>query len=75
MKKNIRFLKKIIILCLTANVFITLSTLFICIRANEISPGILTTLLGAWSIELALSAFIKGSESKKKVTESNEIID
>ena len=66
MKKNIRFLKKITILCVVMNTIITFTTLAICILQREISAGILSALLGSWSIELGLSAFIKNSEKQKE---------
>lgn len=68
MKNKIRFLKKITILCVIMNLIITLVTLFICLMQQEISAGILSVLLGAWSIELGLSALIKKSEK------SNELV-
>lgn len=65
MKNKIRFLKKITILCVIMNLIITLVTLFICLMQQEISAGILSALLGAWSIELGLTALIKNTESKE----------
>lgn len=62
-KKTIRFLKKITVLCVIMNTIITLSALYICLIQSEISAGVLSALLGAWSIELALSAFIKNAEN------------
>lgn len=73
MRKNIRFLKKIIILCLIINIIITSVALFICITTNEISAGILGELLGAWSIELGLSAFIKNLECGSKNIKTENI--
>ena len=66
MKKNIRFLKKITVLCVVMNMIITFTTLTICVLQREISAGILSALLGAWSIELGLSAFIKNSEKQQE---------
>ena len=66
-KKNTRFLKKITILCAVMNIIITVASLTISIIKMEISTGTLSVLLGAWSFELTLSAFIKKSENDKKV--------
>ena len=66
MKKNIRFLKKITILCVVMNMIITFTTLAICVLQREMSAGILSALLGAWSIELGLSAVIKNSEKQQE---------
>lgn len=76
MKKNIRFLKKITILCVVMNTIITFTTLAICLLQREINAGILSALLGAWSIELGLSAFIKNSEKPQEeiqITEEEDI--
>lgn len=72
MKKNIRFLKKITILCVVMNTIITFTTLGICVLQREISAGILSALLGAWSIELGLSAFIKNSEKPQEEIQITE---
>ena len=52
-------------LCIIVNIIITGVTLFICLRTNEITAGILTALLAAWSIELTLGAIIKSTETKQ----------
>lgn len=64
MKSNVRYLKKIINICLVMSAIITFVTLAICWRAGEISSGIVTALCAIWSIELALSALIKITEGK-----------
>lgn len=65
MKNKVRFLKKITILCVIMNLIITLVTLCICLMNQDISAGVLSALLGAWSIELGLTALIKNAESKE----------
>lgn len=65
MKTRVRFLKKITILCIIMNLIITFITLYICLIQREISTGILSALLGAWSIELGLTALIKNTEAKE----------
>ena len=75
MKKNIRFLKKITILCVVMNTIITFTTLGICVLQREISAGILSALLGACSIELGLSAFIKNSEKPQEEIQITEEAD
>lgn len=65
MKTKVRFLKKITILCIIMNLIITFITLYICLIQREISTGILSALLGAWSIELGLTALIKNTEAKE----------
>ena len=71
MKTNIRFLKKITVLSVIMNMIITFSALFICYIQQEITSGILSALLGAWSIELCLTAIIKSNEQKDNSKEDN----
>lgn len=69
--KKIRFLKKITILCAIMNIIITVTSLTLCVLNRELSTGTLSVLLGAWSFELTLSAFIKKSNDSEK-TENEE---
>jgi len=69
MKTKVRFLKKITILCIIMNLIITFITLYICLIQREISTGILSALLGAWSIELGLTALIKNTEAKEATSD------
>ena len=64
MKNAVRFLKKVTVLSIIMNIIITFATLILCFLQREITAGILSALLGAWSIELALSALIKTNETK-----------
>lgn len=65
-KNNVRFLKKITVLSVIMNIIITISAIVLCFIVGEITAGHLSVLLGAWSIELTLSAFIKNSEVKQE---------
>lgn len=71
MKNNVRFLKKITVLSVIMNIIITFSALYLCYKQNEITAGILSALLGAWSIELCLTAFIKNTEQKENSNTNN----
>ena len=68
--KKIRFLKKITILCAIMNIIITFTSLTLSILNRDLSTGTLSVLLGAWSFELTLSAFLKKSDDSEK--ENNE---
>ena len=68
--KKIRFLKKITILCAIMNIIITFTSLTLSILNMDLSTGTLSVLLGAWSFELTLSAFLKKSDDSEK--ENNE---
>lgn len=68
--KKIRFLKKITILCAIMNIIITFTSLALAILNRDLSTGTLSVLLGAWSFELTLSAFLKKSDDSEK--ENNE---
>ena len=79
-RKVLRFLKCVMLYALMMGAIVTIGTLFICYRAGEISGAIVTPLVGLWSIELALGAYIKVSEGKEvekkespKVEEEEEI--
>ena len=64
------FLKKITILCAIMNIIITFTSLTLSILNMDLSTGTLSVLLGAWSFELTLSAFLKKSDDSEK--ENNE---
>lgn len=64
--KKIRFLKKITILCAVMNIIITVTSLTLSVLNKELSTETLSVLLGAWSFELTLSAFIKKSNDSEK---------
>ena len=73
-KAKLRFLKLVMIYTLFMASIVTLGTLYICYRANEISAGTVTALCGLWSIELSLSAWIKVSEHKDLKKKKDEEI-
>ena len=52
------------------NIIITFTSLTLSILNMDLSTGTLSVLLGAWSFELTLSAFLKKSDDSEK--ENNE---
>lgn len=75
MKNKIRFLKKITVISIIMSMIITFSTLVLCFIQQEITAGILSALLGAWSIELCLTAIIKNNEWKEEKKISIDVND
>lgn len=57
------------------NMIISFSTLVLCFIQQEITAGILSALLGAWSIELCLTALLKGSEIKEESSKDVDFVN
>jgi len=75
-REKLRFLKGAMIYTLFMATVVTLSVLFICYRAGEISGTVVSALCALWSLELLLGAYIKVAEGKttaKKKEETEEM--
>ena len=70
-KKRLRFLKKIVLYNIVMLTLVTLAVLAVAWKTFEITSGTVTALVGAWSIELILNAFIKDGETKAETKKSN----